>query len=393
MTSVPTSFGSSGGAAASRALSVARGGDAWARYLARFVPESLTDEGQQSDLQRRARVMVLACHAAVVIAAIGSVLRGLLGVAPSAQWWLAVGGTAAGMAYGPILLRGTGSVRRASVVPLATTALLVPVIGLRGGGLDAPVLATIPAVPLIAVYFAGAPAAKSLALVMGVEVVALALGIHAGVLRPGPPPPPLVRAAMYVCFLTAAATIGVAYDRERRAAESQLRSLARGLYEGSIRDALTGAFNRRYFARRLEEELAYARRHGESLGVLIMDLDHFKGINDQHGHAAGDHVLHEFAALARGVLRAEDVFARYGGEEFVVLLRGADVDGARGAAERLRAAVERHTFEFRDRRIPVTVSVGCAQAGAGEDADGVLRRADEQLYAAKSDGRNRVVAN
>ena len=108
-----------------------------------------------------------------------------------------------------------------------------------------------------------------------------------------------------------------------------------------MRDALTRAHNRRYLVERLGSEIAYARRHVTHLALIMFDLDHFKRVNDTHGHLAGDEVLREVAALVSRLIRAEDVFARFGGEEFVVLVRGIEHDNATRFAERMRSAVER----------------------------------------------------
>jgi diguanylate cyclase (GGDEF)-like protein len=168
----------------------------------------------------------------------------------------------------------------------------------------------------------------------------------------------------------------------------------RQLYEASVRDALTGAFNREYLGDRMKGEIAFANRHRSDLALLMLDIDHFKKVNDTYGHPAGDAVLIEVASLIRMRLRLEDVFARFGGEEFVVLLRGATLDHARRAGERIREMIEARAIVFEDREIRVTVSVGCASlSGLPEKSpDGLVAAADRRLYKAKGGGRNRVVA-
>lgn len=170
--------------------------------------------------------------------------------------------------------------------------------------------------------------------------------------------------------------------------------MLRHLYEASVRDALTGAYNREYLAERLRGEIAYALRHGTETSLLLLDLDHFKGINDQYGHQAGDAVLVELTRRLTRSLRTEDVFARYGGEEFAISLRGIDLDGARYAAERLRAAVSSGPVPFQDLRIDCTISVGCASLRCCVEPkpEALIATADRRLYAAKGAGRNRVVA-
>ncbi|HVW30054.1 MAG TPA: GGDEF domain-containing protein [Polyangiaceae bacterium] len=173
--------------------------------------------------------------------------------------------------------------------------------------------------------------------------------------------------------------------------EHQERIL-RQLYESSVRDALTGVFNRAYFLERLGGELAYANRHSSDASLLLLDIDHFKKINDTFGHPGGDAVLRTFAATVRKVLRVEDIFARYGGEEFIVLLRGIAIEGAARAGERLRRAVALSPTDFGAQRIECTVSIGCASLSCGErSAQGLIATADRRLYAAKHAGRDRVI--
>jgi len=170
----------------------------------------------------------------------------------------------------------------------------------------------------------------------------------------------------------------------------------RRMYESSVRDALTSAFNRRHFDDRIAAELSYAKRHGATVTLAMLDLDHFKRINDTWGHPAGDQVLVAAARAMLDTLRQEDLLARYGGEEFAVIARGITPIGGLALGERLRAQVERmRILAPSGERIPVTVSAGvCTVPGGVEVAPAELvRRADENLYRAKDAGRNRVVAS
>jgi diguanylate cyclase (GGDEF)-like protein len=166
----------------------------------------------------------------------------------------------------------------------------------------------------------------------------------------------------------------------------------RQMSESALRDGLTRAYNKRYFSDRIESEFQYAIRHTTPLSLIFLDIDHFKKINDAHGHQAGDLVLAQLATLVMSMLGEEETFARYGGEEFAVIARGVDLEAAAALSERLRAAVESHPFKFQGTAIPVTISVGVARAPASEMATSgdLVARADEAMYTAKRGGRNRV---
>ncbi|MDQ3297134.1 MAG: GGDEF domain-containing protein [Myxococcota bacterium] len=170
--------------------------------------------------------------------------------------------------------------------------------------------------------------------------------------------------------------------------------LQRQLFESSIRDPLTRAHNKAYFAERLDAELAHARRHKGELAIIVFDLDLFKRTNDVYGHLVGDLVLRTVADRVHALIRVEDVFARFGGEEFVIMIRG-QADAVR-LAERLRAAIEELAMDAEGRVVKATVSVGVASLGEfGPDVDAthVLRAADDRLLRAKREGRNRVCAS
>ena len=134
----------------------------------------------------------------------------------------------------------------------------------------------------------------------------------------------------------------------------------RQMYESALRDGLTKAFNKKYFLERLESEFAYAQRHRSALSLIMFDIDHFKKINDSHGHLAGDHALTALSALIAQTIRKEDVFARYGGEEFAVICRGVDLGGAHLFGERIRSRVEAMKFAYNGVQLSMTLSVGVA---------------------------------
>lgn len=172
------------------------------------------------------------------------------------------------------------------------------------------------------------------------------------------------------------------------------------LLRSGITDVLTGWHNRRYLQTRLREELARSRRDGSPLTLLLIDIDHFKRVNDNHGHLAGDLVLTEVAQRIESRIRASDVAARYGGEEFVLLLPDTDAVAGHSLAERLRAAVGERPVALADgTELDLTISAGLATvtpSRADEDlktlAESLLARADVALYEAKSAGRDRVAA-
>ncbi|MBS2029478.1 MAG: GGDEF domain-containing protein [Deltaproteobacteria bacterium] len=163
------------------------------------------------------------------------------------------------------------------------------------------------------------------------------------------------------------------------------------LYRLSITDSLTKAYNRQYLYQRLPEEIDRARRYGDPFSLVLFDLDHFKALNDKHGHPAGDFVLKEVVRVAQATVREVDGLVRYGGEEFLVLLPKTALAGAVQTAERVRAAVQGLSLPWSDQKLKVTASFGVAQVRENEPDDELLRRADEALYAAKGSGRNRVI--
>jgi two-component system cell cycle response regulator len=159
-------------------------------------------------------------------------------------------------------------------------------------------------------------------------------------------------------------------------------------------DALTGLMNRRAFSAMLHIELSRCARHGYPLAFALFDVDHFKRVNDKYGHASGDRVLSALGKLLGHHLRGPDLSARWGGEEFVVAFTSTDADGARTAAERLRAAIEAVVVaDDAGERIPVTASIGVASWSPGEALESLVSRADRAMYASKAAGRNRVTVD
>ncbi len=179
--------------------------------------------------------------------------------------------------------------------------------------------------------------------------------------------------------------------RARVRAALRTKRLQDMLEQQSFLDGLTGLWNRAYLDRRIESELNVSRRYQRPLSVMLVDIDHFKRINDSHGHLFGDVVLQGVSEALRGYARRSDIVARYGGEEFAILLAETDADAAVFAGERLRLAVEERRFEAHGEALLVTLSFGisCTSEIAGEaTASVLLAAADRALYAAKDAGRN-----
>ena len=166
--------------------------------------------------------------------------------------------------------------------------------------------------------------------------------------------------------------------------------LYRAAVQSALRDALTGTGNRIAMDQTLSREVEVARRHLLPLSILMLDLDHFKRINDEHGHSVGDDALRAVATALKNSLRNVDMVFRFGGEEFLVLLSSTPLQAACMVGERLRQAVEELDYRHAGEPLKLSISLGCADLRPGEGSDDLLRRVDEALYEAKRDGRNRL---
>jgi len=182
----------------------------------------------------------------------------------------------------------------------------------------------------------------------------------------------------------------VTLERSLRMANEENRRL-------SVTDALTGAFNRRYLMEQVPIEILRSARYDHPLAIMMCDVDHFKKINDTHGHQAGDEVLKRLVALLRQKVRTIDWIARYGGEEFVIVLPETGYTNAKKVAETLRAAVAQLTIEFEGKTLNVTASFGVtgwdAEVPADGSVDAMVARCDACVYDSKANGRNRVSAH
>lgn len=281
-----------------------------------------------------------------------------------------------------LLRRGTGTMRVVSTGAAdgTSTAVDVPV---RDGDATLDALAAIDA-PLVG--GAGSPAALSSQTSEALDQPRSWLAIpvrlrqeSAGVVVVGSPHADSY-ADVHVEVAAALAEQGVvAYENAR---------LFSRVEELATTDGLTGLATRSYFWRLAEQQLAAAERHGRPLAAIMLDIDHFKIVNDTHGHATGDAVLREVAQRLRAMTRESDVIGRYGGEEFVVVV--PEIADAPGFAERLCAIVSGSPIAADSATVPVTISVGVSHCRPGDDLDALFGRADKALYQSKADGRNRV---
>jgi diguanylate cyclase (GGDEF)-like protein len=199
---------------------------------------------------------------------------------------------------------------------------------------------------------------------------------------------------MLAVTLPAVALLAGRLTRLREHRRQQRVELAEALVhiqELATRDALTGLINRRHMVELLEQERQRCVRSGRGFCVALIDLDHFKQVNDRHGHGGGDGVLRGFAREALAAIRVADVLARWGGEEFVLLLSDAHLPLARGGVERVRLRVEAAALLDAEPALRITMSAGLTEHIAGESVSDALARADRALYQAKAEGRNRTV--
>lgn len=158
----------------------------------------------------------------------------------------------------------------------------------------------------------------------------------------------------------------------------------------SLTDPLTKLFNRRHFEVEFEREFKRAKRYNNPLSIAIADIDFFKQINDNYGHLCGDYILKEIAYIITGNFRQTDLIFRYGGEEFVIVLTETSGENALIPLERLRKAIENHTFKFNNNNIKITLSIGVSSNTECETAQDMLDEADKILYNAKNNGRNQI---
>ncbi len=179
--------------------------------------------------------------------------------------------------------------------------------------------------------------------------------------------------------------------RNMKSEINQIQERTKSLEQEALLDSLTNIHNRRAYEIRIDEELQRFKRYNQLFSLVMLDVDHFKAVNDEFGHRTGDKCLCEIVNRVRSSLRKVDFLARYGGEEFVAILPGTTRQNACVVAEKLRQHIERTAFLFQGKRVPVTISLGVTQVESSDsDPQSIFARADEAMYEAKRAGRNRV---
>ena len=276
------------------------------------------------------------------------------------------------------------------IVSSVTCTAVAYVIAGSARGITLPILAVI----LIFGVFGLSPRQMLFVLFYGIAVFGVALSVAQWGLAHGSQPLALTAAYMVmIVVMLASCTFINLRELASRKRKLELAQAAANERERAIRDELTGLHNRRFMLEIMHLEGARVQRNHQPLLIAQLDLDHFKHINDTHGHDAGDQVLAAFARTVAGYIRSTDILARWGGEEFVLLMVNTAADNGVALLERVRAAVQESVLVMATgASIRVTVSIGVAQLQTGHETPiGLLRRADEALYAAKAQGRNRVV--
>lgn len=360
--------------------------------------QSLLDGILSTDPQRRIRtsmalqgLLLLVASAAVLLYAMHA------GMAPMhyVRWWALI--SVAGMALLVGLVR-TGWTERLRD-PSLTIGLMGWTIACSAWAyaIAGPARGIVPATLGITLFF-GAFSLRP-TLILGLGLYTLVLFAIALALAPHLDTAPhnvldTAYAAITLVVLLTSMALSLRVQRIRGRMRQQRTELSRALAlnrELATRDELTGLLNRRHMLELMQLEQRRAERSGRNLVVALLDIDHFKLINDNHGHATGDHALQLFATAVRGSVRGTDVLARWGGEEFVLLISDTSTDDAADLLERVRCAVAALALPHAGGVICFTVSIGMAVYQAGDSIEYTLERADKALYAAKNSGRDRVV--
>ncbi|GAC1420166.1 MAG: hypothetical protein NVSMB6_21970 [Burkholderiaceae bacterium] len=297
------------------------------------------------------------------------------------------------MVSAPFILKITGYIKLAEEVFVAAVYTNFCWLTFHLGGVDAPTAPWLIICPIVAMLLGGvATGLFWLAMSCGAIFAIYAFEI-AGISLPANPVDDLLLLHT-VCGVGLFAVVVIFvlfFELTKTQGFVKLEKALKVIQELAIRDELTGSFNRRHLLKLIEDEKATAVGQDDSFCVCLLDIDHFKRINDTYGHSAGDAVLRTFAQAVESNIRAIDRFGRYGGEEFLLMLPRSDLDQALALVERVRAGTEQIDFPDLPRALTVTVSVGIARYEPGENIALTINRADQALYKAKGGGRNRIM--
>lgn len=290
----------------------------------------------------------------------------------------------------PFLMKLTASVVLVREVFVATLFLLLTWLSYAMGGLTAPTMPWLMVCPFLAMLLGGLISGIAwLVLGAGAVTVFYWLQTQGTALPANPAIHPLLLLAVSTAglFLVITAFVLV-YEVTKRQGFKKLEQALRIIEELAIRDELTETFNRRYILKMVEDEKKRADRYGHSFYLCLLDIDHFKRVNDTYGHAVGDTVLKIIAGAVQAQVRMTDCFGRYGGEEFLLLFNASSRAGAVGFVERIRQRIEALDFPEFSQGLDITASLGIAEYRPPEDISQTIARADAALYQAKSAGRN-----
>jgi diguanylate cyclase (GGDEF)-like protein len=293
----------------------------------------------------------------------------------------------------PFLLKFTGRIKVAEEVFVCAVYCNFCWLTYHLGGVEAPTAAWLIICPVVAMLLGGVATGIFWLVMSCAAVVGIYLLEVAGVQLPTSPieDPLLLQSVCGIGLFVVVVIFVLFFELTKTQGFIKLEQALKIIQELAIRDELTGTFNRRHLLKLIEDEKGRADRLTTSFCVCLLDIDHFKRINDTYGHSAGDVVLRTFAKAVEGNIRAIDSFGRYGGEEFLLMLPETDLDQALALAERVRVGTERIDFTDVSNTLTVTVSIGIARYQYGENVALTITRADQALYKAKATGRNRSI--
>jgi diguanylate cyclase (GGDEF)-like protein len=292
----------------------------------------------------------------------------------------------------PVLLRLTGSPALARETLTWTLFLLLVGLSYRLGGISAPTIMWLAICPLIAMTAGGLRPGLTWSGLGFIAIIGMFIADISGRIPPVTITDSRVLWLVSICgFFATVALVIRFFEAASSNAIAKLNIALSTINDFAIRDDLTGILNRRESLRLAEMELARAQLQNVPFSLCLIDLDHFKQINDTYGHPVGDQVLKCVTSKIQSEIRKVDIFGRYGGEEFVLLLVGADAISAQELMERIRNVIADLAAPAPDVRKQVTISVGIAQYEKGMTIAALIAKADTMLYQAKRDGRNRVV--